>query len=463
MKHIPFIFSILVAFCIGANAQTLPNGGFESWSSHSYATPDSSWYTSNPRSLGSDDSLTVWSVYGVTGHAVHIQTAIVGVDTLQAYIVNTPGDPKNGTGGVPYSQMPSSITGYYRYNLVGNDSALFWIEFKKAGAIVYNQIITFRGTGSVSTFTAFSFPLSLSVVPDTVIVAMASSNLMNGGLQSGSWLEIDNLAFGGSGITQPIQGGTFDNWTTSSFDIPTGWVVNQNGNGISGVNKSTDHYCGSYSVELMSPLGPSDGYVNVAQITNGHNSNNGPQGGLPYSLSIDTLTGYYKYIPVGADTGNIYVNLTNHGSLVGGFGYSFLSAASWTYFEIPFSTSTAPDTMLIAIQSGSWSVSHPGSALYLDCMQLKSQPLNLNNNDLVNNIIVYPNPVNDNLNIKVTENTTGRVQCLIYDVYGNVITNNNFNTYSSEISVDISKIASGIYFYEINNNGKSIKGKFVKN
>jgi len=194
MKKV-FLLLLPVVMAMNSKAQDCPNGDFESWALYPYSNPDSAWYTSNIQSLAKADSLTVWPVTGHVGQAIHIQTAIIGTDTLQAYVINTLGDPKNGSGGVPFSQQPTAITGYYRYNMVGNDSALMIIEFKKSGAVISTTQFTYRNvSGSMPTFTAFSFPLaSIPVAPDSVIIGLASSNLQGTGIQSGSWVEIDQL------------------------------------------------------------------------------------------------------------------------------------------------------------------------------------------------------------------------------------------------------------------------------
>lgn len=469
MKRIFYVSLLFLAGNI-AIAQTCPNGDFENWNSYPYSTPDSGWYNSNLQSISMADTLTVWPVAGYIGQAVHIQTAIIGRDTLQAYIINTSGDPKTGTGGVPYSQQPTSITGYYRYNLVSNDSSLMIIEFKKAGAVISTTQFTFRNaSGSISSFTPFTFPLnSIPVVPDSVIIGIASSNVMGTGIQSGSWLEVDQLAFAGTSITQPISGGSFDNWTAQSVDFPVDWQVQTHGNGGSGVTKSTSHYSGYYSAQLATM--PSTGVhdlVEAAVITNGYISpNNGPKGGLPYSLTSDTLTGYYMYAPVGADTAQINVSLMAAGSIVGGNSHQFFSASAWTYFEMPFSAGSTPDTLRIDIQSGSWNVTTPGSVLNIDYLQLKSQPLppvGVNQiTTLPTNVIVYPNPANDEINFKFNDVVQGPVTITIYDMVGSIIETMNFDIVPSLITLPVGHLPGNIYFYEIRNNGSIIRDRFIK-
>ena len=471
MKRV-LLFALPIMLATSAKAQDCPNGDFENWASHAYSNPDSSWYTSNIQSLATADTLTVWPVTGHAGQAIHIQTAIVGLDTLQAYAINTLGDPKNGSGGVPYSQQPTSITGYYRYNMVGNDSALMIIEFKKSGAVISTTQFTYRNaSGSQPTFTPFSFLLaSIPVVPDSVIIGLASSNVQGSGLQSGSWVEIDQLAFAGTGITQPIPGGSFDTWNAQTVDVPNGWAIGSHGNGGSGVSKSTIHYGGSYSIQLTTQPGNGGGSGNTVQcgeVTTGHYSpNSGPVGGLPYTRTSDTLTGYYIYTPAGADTGVISNNLFASGIIVGGNNHHFTAASTWTYFEMPFSAGSTPDTMRIDIQSGSWYAALPGSVLNIDHLQLKSQPLPPVGTSMLsagsNAVTAYPNPANDVLNIRYDYSITGPVSAKIYDMMGRVIDSRTYSTPTSIITFQVGHLPAGLYFYEVTNNGNVIRDKFLK-
>ncbi|HXP48840.1 MAG TPA: hypothetical protein VN922_02740, partial [Bacteroidia bacterium] len=232
--------------------QAVPNGGFESWTSTPY-NEVSGWYSSNPQSLSMMGIANVTKVTGFSGSAVHLQTYISGQDSNFAYVSNSPGDPTQGQGGVPYSQKPTGITGYYRYNLPVHDSALLLVIFKKSGSIINTYIFKIHGTGSLTTFTSFNYTFTpaLTITPDSIIVAAASSNaIQNIGVQNGSWLEIDQLAF--AGATQAIPGGNFDTWNSFAFDSPNGWQVETNGKGTSGVSKTTSSYSGTYALSLVS-------------------------------------------------------------------------------------------------------------------------------------------------------------------------------------------------------------------
>jgi len=459
------LFSVvLFAAAIAAHAQSIPNGDFESWNSKVYSNPDSSWYTSNDQTLAVDDSLTVWKVAGIVGQAIHIQTAIVGTDTLGAYITNSNGDPRKGIGGMPYTQKPTALVGFYRCNIMTGDSGAIIVLFKNSGTIIAAPgKLAF--TGSTSTFTAFTIPIpALPLTPDTVIIAATSSNLINNniGLKSGSWLELDQLTFTGTGITEGIVNGSFDAWVSNTFDLLTGWHTQPGGQRGNGVTKiSSGAYSGSYAVMLQTLAG--DNNPNTAQVCNGlFTKNSGPHGGLPYTKTADTLTGYYKYTAVGTDTGQIFVELSKSGSNVGGNTFYCLPKSTWTYFQIPFSASSTPDTILVDLVSSSWNTPNVGSMLYLDKVQLKSQPLNVN---IINSgagiVSIYPNPVNDVLHLKLNNKLEGTSELKIVDMSGKVVFRQNFDALTT-VDIPVHQLSAGIYFYEINNNGAVIHDKFTK-
>src|ERR1051326_8823586 len=212
MKKI-LLFSALIAFQLKLSAQAIINGSFENWSSVAYNDPNG-FTTANPSDLQKMGIATITKVTGFSGNAARIQTTISGSDTSDSYIINMPtnpcNDPPQWKGGLPYSQQPTAITGYYRYNLPGNDTALMIVIFRKNGVHIGDNYIKIRGTGSQNTWAPFSFPVNCSGMPDSMIFAAASSNkISNVGVQNGSFLELDNLAF--AGCTQVFPNGTFDN------------------------------------------------------------------------------------------------------------------------------------------------------------------------------------------------------------------------------------------------------------
>lgn len=443
--------------------QALPDGDFESWNSTPFSEPNG-WFTSNPQSISMLDSVNVTEITGYSGNAIHMHTIIKGNDTDFAYITNTPGDPTKARGGVPYSQMSTGLSGYYRYNLPGNDTAIIIVIFKKNGSVIGMYTDKIRGTGSQPSWTSFNFTFTpaLATTPDTMIIASASSNaISNVGVQNGSWLDLDQLVF--SGPSSAIPNGNFDTWTAYSFNVPVGWSEQYNGNGLPGVNKSTNKYAGTYAVSLQTQA-DNNGGPSQSALTTGKITNSGPVGGQPYTLMNDTLTGYYEYTTTGSDSGQVGVTLTKNSSIVGGIYTDLKPAATWTYFSIPFNAFTAPDTIRIDLISSVWSNNATiGSTFLVDNLSLKSSPLGVASfTPTVSANKTYPNPAKDELNIQLSSKVNGAVNVTIYDMTGRVVKENDITANSSLLQINISGLYPGVYFYKLNTGNYSTMNKFVK-
>lgn len=88
-----------------------------------------------------------------------------------------------------------------------------------------------------------------------------------------------------------------------------------------------------------------------------------------------------------------------------------------------------------------------------------SPSLGIYDSSLENSIILYPNPATNKLWINVGERQIESL--LIYSENGQII--NRLDEFDSKLSIDVSYLASGIYFVEFFSDGKSAIKKFVKN
>lgn len=451
--------SFALLSCFASFAQSVPNPGFEGWNSVPYHILNG-WENGNIRDIQRFGTPTVTRVPGVTGYGVRVETIVNGPDTSDSYMLNTANpctDPPFWTGGVPYSQQPTAITGKYRYNLPGNDTALIIVIFRQNGVHIGDNVFPIRGSGSQPSFTSFSFPVTCAGVPDSMIIAIASSNkTSNTGIQNGSFIEVDDLAF--SGATQQIPNGDFENWTATSYDAPYNWFI-----GGSAVSRTTDAHSGLYAIKMETQTDVC-GNLNMSGITTGTFTNNGPDGGLPYATIIDTLSGYYKYIPSGADSGFVSIQLTNNNNTLLWTGTHLTTASGYTYFQVPFNAGSLPDSIRIDFYSSLWPIasSNAGSVLYVDDIQLASQPLGINQVNRNSIYSVYPNPANDIIRIRVKQQLPGNTALRIFDASQNVLAEHNFYNAGSELNLPISELASGFYFFELINNNLRLSGKFVK-
>ena len=77
--------------------------------------------------------------------------------------------------------------------------------------------------------------------------------------------------------------------------------------------------------------------------------------------------------------------------------------------------------------------------------------------ETINDILIYPNPANDLINI----NGINEGEISIYNILGEVIYTNEINQVKSK--VDVSSLTSGKYFIQVESNGKYSKmSSFVK-
>lgn len=214
-KTLLVLLSIL--FVKQFNAQSIPNGGFESWSTTNYENPNgfqtSNLEMKNGYQLGVNAVKTTDAQAG--NYAIKLTTIAGTPNPNFAFFANGNPGGSGASGGVPYSQKPTGIRLYYKSNIIGTDTALFIVMFKKAGSYIGQYL--YKITASQSNYTLFNptFTPSLTVTPDTFIVAAASSNaFLNSGFQIGNSLQIDNMSFTGV-VTQPANfNGSFENWTS---------------------------------------------------------------------------------------------------------------------------------------------------------------------------------------------------------------------------------------------------------
>jgi len=369
MKKITLILMSLAIGHIHAQAQNIPNGSFDNWEDISLGFyPDD--YPQNSIIDDDEEGGTLSRVTDAQSgtYAAYLKTGIepVNGDTNVAYILMGEFGDSVPSRGVPYTEKPDSFSGWFKYDVVAGDTAfallIFWAE---------DSIITFDAysfTGIQSTYAKFTFPITYMVdsVPDSMLIAFASSNIVNEiGVQPGSELYIDNISF--IGAAQTIPNNDFENWTEAIYTDPINW---KSGNrelirtGITSASKTTDANSGS-ALRLEVVQSPWDTMgVNdiVCQSYESGDTSWNPIG-FPYSVQPDSLTGWYKYIPNGLDTASIYIEFYKNDSSIGGIWYPLTSAGSYTRFSTPvWSLAGMPDTAFIQVSAGY----NIGSILFLD-------------------------------------------------------------------------------------------------
>jgi hypothetical protein len=442
MKH-KLLFAIGITFSLFGNAQTIPNGGFENWTNNSYESPQNYWYTSNsvvfPLGLP-------YNVLKVTDpqqgtYAIKMNTVTNGVDTMFGYFIN--GDPTTFAGGIPYTQHPTTLTGYYKSNIAVGDTGLLFCIFKQGGTAISFDVQIFTGTHNAYTPFALTINVPNLSTPDSLIVGAVSSNAFSNNGIPGSMLQIDNLLFTGVTSQPTLMNGSFENWTSNSRYTPAMWMTAGDS-----ILRTSDAHSGSYALQLNTIA--YNNSVGASYATNGTIVPNGITGGRPYVLMSDTLCGWYKYVPNGMDSATVWVQTTASHNPVGGIGMGLPPAANYTFFSLPFTSIQTPDTLLIAFAStfNNTNLNNGGSVFKIDDLYLKSSALavpEIHWNDF-GFVKLFPNPASGDCNIAFTNKENENVLLTITDETGRKISEETISGIGNHtVKIDTSVLAKGFY------------------
>ena len=198
-----FIFFISL-FAANADAQNVPNGGFENWISLGFYENPISWYTTDSLSMTQGN-------HSVTKETVDYHTASFAM-RLTPFTYNIafviPGVATNGRinlstlvieGGTPDTVRHAQLNGWYKYAPVGNDSCTVQVTLYKMVGTTRTVVAAgvFGTTAAASVYTPFQINLTYAsgVNPDSVVISVASSAL--GSSHIGSVLLVDDFSFSG--------------------------------------------------------------------------------------------------------------------------------------------------------------------------------------------------------------------------------------------------------------------------
>lgn len=223
---------------------------------------------------------------------------------------------------------------------------------------------------------------------------------------------------------------------------------------IHSLQRTTDKYSGTYAAKVQTQSFLGQTIPGIASLGNIDIANQSVSGGIPFTSKPVSLKGYFKYTPVGNDSMLIAVLLTRTlGGIkdtIGGGVFSVKTAVSnYTQFNMPIyydqSIIGNPDTVNIILLSSAAIPFGVGSSLFVDELVFDYST------DIkeVQSIEykVFPNPAQDVVNINCKNSNNNQV--LIYNITGQVVYNNMFNT--SQFKINTSDFKEGIYFIKISN------------
>ena len=109
-----------------------------------------------------------------------------------------------------------------------------------------------------------------------------------------------------------------------------------------------------------------------------------------------------------------------------------------------------------------------GNNMYIDNINLyQGTPSSAGlseSSEMVTDLVLYPNPANNELNVSFSVNSVENAIVEIQELTGKIAQSHliNANEGSNLVMVDTSKLASGIYFMKLNVGGRTVSKRFVK-
>lgn len=171
---------------------------------------------------------------------------------------------------------------------------------------------------------------------------------------------------------------------------------------------------------------------------------------------------------IGGDTIQVTVNAVPNTPNVSVNGYVLTSSGTnvtWQWYLNGVAIAGATSQSYTAAQNGNYTVVTTNLA---GCSSEISAPVNITGVAIAEAIFtlvkVYPNPVNNELNILWEEQSTKSVQLILTDISGKMLFSKEINRISQgeNIRLEIGDFAIGVYFLRIQGEGKTFMTKIIK-
>ncbi len=445
------------------------NWNFEEWDTIVYDRPEGWNFAPNVEKVPSfDGGYAVKLTSGQEGDRVNTGVVLLAIPSEQESIL----------GGVPFTARPDSVTAYFNYDIVPNDSAIVLVTLKKNSVTVSFDVFYITGTSS-GNFVPLSFALNYlsQETPDSIIVGVANTNPFTETTQElDSWLMVDKISF--TGTSENVPNNDFEQWTEFLVEDLVGWYGETKLDNIVGppanFRKTTDSYSGNYAFELDY----TSGYYNrgVRLISNS-TIDQGWFPAFPVYHKPSTLNGFFKYFPESGDSMTVYVALYKNGLGIGnGIFVCDTAITEYTPFTIPITYtigSDIPDSAYLEIKPTGDSlidntrffidaVSFDGFAstdtVIIDAVETIEEGL------YPVSIKAYPNPATDVMNAEIYNAEKGAFFSVI-NMNGQTLFSQKLSgtiTGSCEkITVDLSAYKSGIYIINYSGRQTAVSGKFI--
>lgn len=297
-------------------------------------------------------------------------------------------------------------------------------------------------------------------------------------------LLVSSIALSSSLFAQGvIPNGGFETWgsVANAYQAPTSWTTINNYQPTfsdSVVLQDFNYHLGNYSARLTTKKidPPYDaiviaGFMGTSVVPSFSPLTTPPvtfSGGYPFVDRPDSITGWYTYAPVGADTFVVSVLLTKWNALaippkrdtVGTCNIMRSAAVTtWTMFAdtIRYASYGYPDTCLILVQSSKASPAPLNLGTFMRVDDFKFAGVDTNTTvpgtfvkeaNKKSEIVLFPNPAKNEINISAAS-ASGIMT--ITNILGQEVM--QIRVDKSTVKADVSRLDKGLYLYRFVSNG----------
>lgn len=261
-----------------------------------------------------------------------------------------------------------------------------------------------------------------------------------------------------------IPNAGFENWTAvGTYSVPDSW----------GTLNNTTSLASVYTATIGTPGNPGNSYLKLTSKTILTSVVNGiavsgvldsitmqPKSGFAYNMRPANFTGKWQHMIYGTSQGSILVTLTRWDTgtntrIAVASGSVTLSgmAMSWANFTIPltYADGNNPDSCIIVLKA---SGSNPtnNDYLWVDNLAFSGTVTGLNNQEsILSNVIVFPNPSADIINVDVNVQSEQNVMIELIDITGKVVIRKDAGSLQgkSKQSINVNGISKGTYIIKI--------------
>ncbi len=471
-KKIAF-FTILASLCLGGFTQDIPNNDFENWTGNN---PDE-WDTSNKEIMGTQFTAVepldtdVYSgdfAAGLTTVTENItyygEFPLAGVITLGDIIIDEIQMSATIEGGIPFTDRPDLLKGYYKTSPGVNDSASIMIGLSKWNTSTLERDTIGEGyiyfTEEVNTWTEFEVPIEWTSTedPDSMNIIVSSSCLIDiNTFVEGSFIAVDSLwledipdveiiavesldpdtvPYGTDFADLPLPATvevTLENFDTEILDVT--WLEGSYDGNTTGV------YAMEGDLELVpgiinpnSLLAEKDIVVDEEKIV----------------TEVETLDP--DTVPFGTDFADLPLPATVEVTFDG----SETEILDVNWYEGNYDGNTANAYTMYGDLVLTTGITNPD-----DLMAEKNIIVDEETGIMVNssnNIDVYPNPANTYVNIDAAHNITA---CVLYDITGRTLKTKKLHTKRARFNVK--GLPEGYYLLNIKTTEKEQTLKLIVN